>query len=113
MALVSQKSQIVIYASEEIKTLKEDVEDRDQTLSELQSLLENVANKYSKVIEKERYKTETNQNVEIQVSTSFTDFAQQVNFVQNAGHSTTMRAEKMKARQANNLPTTNAILFEY
>ena len=114
MLLFSKKAKEFVDTKKGIEVLKEEIEDRECTLSELQLLLENVADKYSKTIEKQRYRTETNQDVEIQVSASLKDVSQQVNFSQNLGHATMMRAENMKVRQGikKNAPITNSIIFE-
>lgn len=60
-----------------------EVEDRDETLLQLEDLLQNTTYRFAGKMEQERIRIETNIDIGIQVEPQVEDFQQQADFVKN------------------------------
>lgn len=67
----------------QVESLKADVSDRDKTLAHLEHLLQNTAERFSKQLEEERLRLETNVEVGIQVKPPTSNFSTQAHFIKN------------------------------
>ena len=59
------------------------INDRDQTLLQLEELLQNTTDRFAQKMEEERHRLETNQSVGFQVKPLLKDVQQQADFVKN------------------------------
>ena len=60
-----------------------DIQDRDETLLQLEALLQKTTDRFARKMEEERHRVETNKDVNIQAKPSVSDFQQQADFIKN------------------------------
>jgi len=84
-----------------LKHKNRDVENRDEAIGQLESILERATSRYATKMEEERLRLETNNDVEIQTRPHVADFQQQVNFVLSSTTITNMqKSEKCKSNHS-------------
>ncbi len=90
-----------LQRTESVIVLKDDeIQDRNETLKQLEGILEKTASRFALKIEEERRRLETNVDVEVQVMIPVSDFTQQADFIpinHNCERSTSNARQQIKS----------------